>query len=43
MERRRKFTREFKPEAVRLIKERGVPVRRRRRTWAFTFRSCATG
>jgi len=29
---RRKFTREFKLEAVRLIKERGVRTYRRRKT-----------
>ena len=41
---RRKFTREFKLEAVRLIKDRGVSyVRERRKTWACTCRSCAIG
>jgi len=40
---RRKFTREFKLEAVRLIKDRGVSMCRRRKTWACTCRSCATG
>ena len=37
---RRQFTREFKLEAVRLIKERG---RGRQKTLVFTRRSCAIG
>jgi transposase-like protein len=41
MEKRRKFTREFKLEAVRLIK--ASRMRRRRKTLAFTSRSYATG
>jgi transposase-like protein len=40
---RRKFTREFKLEAVRLIKDRGVSYVRRHRTWACIRRSCAIG
>ena len=40
---RRKFTREFKLEAVRLIKERGVRMRRPRTTWVCISRSCAIG
>ena len=40
---RRKFTREFKLEAVRLIKERGVAVRRPRTIWVCIRRSCVTG
>ncbi len=40
---RRKFTREFKLEAVRLIKERGGPMPRRRRTLVCIRRSCAIG
>ena len=40
---RRKFTREFKLEAVRLIKDRGVSSCRRRRTSACTCRNCAIG
>jgi hypothetical protein len=39
---RRKFTREFKLEAVRLIKE-ACPMFRRHRTWACIRRSCAIG
>jgi transposase-like protein len=42
MEKRRKFTREFKLEAVRLMKDRGVSYARRK-TLTFTSRSCATG
>ena len=33
---RRKFTREFKLEAVQLVKDRGVSVAQARRTWTFT-------
>jgi len=40
---RRKFTREFKLEAVRLIKERGVSYVQASRDWACIRRSCATG
>ena len=40
---RRQFTREFKLEAVRLIKERGVSYARPRMTLVFTRRNCATG
>jgi transposase-like protein len=40
---RRKFTREFKLEAVHLIKDRGVSYGRRRKTWAYIRRSCAAG
>ena len=40
---RRQFTREFKLEAVRLIKERGVSYAQGQRTLAFTRRSCAIG
>jgi transposase-like protein len=39
---RRQFTREFKLEAVRLIKDRGVSCRRRK-TSVFTHRNCAIG
>ena len=40
---RRQFTREFKLEAVRLIKDRGVSYFRHRRTWTCMCRSCAIG
>jgi transposase-like protein len=40
---RRQFTREFKLEVVRLIKERGVSYAQRRQTLVFTRRSCAIG
>jgi hypothetical protein len=40
---RRKFTREFKLEAVRLIKIEGCPMFRRQRSWACIRRSCAIG
>ena len=40
---RRKFTREFKLEAVRLIKERGVRMRRPRKTWGCIRPSFAVG
>jgi transposase-like protein len=38
---RRKFTREFKLEAVRLGKDRGVPMFRHHGTWACIRGSCA--
>jgi transposase-like protein len=40
---RRKFTREFKLEAVRLIKDRGVSYVQASQTWACIRRSCAIG
>ena len=40
---RRKFTREFKLEAVRLIKERGCRIRRPRKTLGCISHSCAVG
>jgi transposase-like protein len=40
---RRKFTREFKLEAVRLIKDRGVSYVQAHGTWACIRRSCAIG
>jgi len=40
---RRQFTREFKLEAVRLIKQRGVSLRRRQKTLEFIRHSCAIG
>jgi hypothetical protein len=40
---RRKFTREFKLEAVRLIKEREVTVRRPRAIWVCMGPCSATG
>ena len=40
---RRQFTREFKLEAVRLIKERGVSYAQASQTLAFIRRSCAIG
>ena len=40
---RRRFTREFKVEAVRLIKERIVSYAQASQDLAFTCRSCATG
>ena len=41
---RRKFTREFKLEAVKLIKERGVAIRAGvARIWVFTRQCCAIG
>jgi transposase-like protein len=40
---RRKFTREFKLEAVRLIKDRAFRMLRLRRTWTCMCRSCAIG
>ena len=40
---RRKFTREFKLEAVRLIKERGVSYAQAEQTWMCISRSCAVG
>ena len=40
---RRKFTREFKLEAVRLIRDRGVSYARRRRTWVCMNLNCAIG
>ena len=40
---RRKFTREFKLEAVRLIKDRGVSYCRHRRIWVSTHRNYAIG
>jgi transposase-like protein len=39
----RQFTREFKLEAVRLIKERGVRMRRRQKTSVFIRPSRAIG
>jgi transposase-like protein len=43
MEKRRKFAPGFKLEAVRLIKERGVSMRRRQRILGFSRPSCAIG
>ena len=40
---RRKFTREFKLEAVRLIKDRGVSYVQASKTSACTCRSCVIG
>ena len=40
---RRQYTREFKLEAVRLIKDRGVSMRRRQQTLVFIRRNCAVG
>ena len=40
---RRKFTREFKLEAVRLIKDRAVVCPGRSKTWMCISRSCAVG
>ncbi len=40
---RRKFTREFKLEAVRLIRDEAYRIRRPRKTWASTSRNCAIG
>ena len=40
---RRKFTREFKLEAVRLIKDRGVSYGKHRKTWRASSRSFAIG
>jgi transposase-like protein len=40
---RRKFTREFKLAAVKLIRDRGVSYVRPRRTWACISRCCAIG
>ncbi len=40
---RRKFTREFKLEAVRLIKDRGVSYVQASEDLGFTHRNCATG
>ena len=40
---RRKFTREFKLEAVRLIKERASPMRKPRTISVCISRSCAVG
>ena len=40
---RRKFTREFKLEAVRLIKERHLVLRRPRSISVCISRSCAVG
>jgi len=40
---RRKFTREFKLEAVKLIKERGVGYAQASKIWVFTRRCCAIG
>ena len=40
---RRKFTREFKLEAVRLIRQRGVSYAQASQIWAFIRRSCAIG
>ena len=40
---RRKFTREFKLEAVRLIKDRGVSYIQASQTWTCMCRSCAIG
>ena len=40
---RRKFTREFKLQAVRLIKERGVEYTQASRTWVCIRRSCTVG
>ena len=40
---RRKFTREFKLEAVRLIKDRGYLTGKHRKTWEFIRRSFAIG
>ena len=40
---RRQFTREFKLEAVRLIKQRGVSYAQARKTLVFIRRSCAIG
>ena len=40
---RRKFTREFKLEAVRLIRDRGVSYVQAAEELGFIRRSCATG
>jgi transposase-like protein len=40
---RRQFTREFKPEAVRRIKERSVSYAQASADLVFTQRSCAIG
>jgi transposase-like protein len=40
---RRKFTREFKLEAVRLLRIGAYRMYRRRKTWACIHRSFATG
>jgi len=40
---RRQFTREFKLEAVRLIKERGVSYAQASEDLVFNRRSCAIG
>jgi transposase-like protein len=40
---RRKFTREFKLEAVRLIKDRGVSYAQPGKTWVCISRSFAVG
>ena len=40
---RRKFTREFKLEAVRLIKDRGVSYVQASQAWACIRRSFGTG
>jgi transposase-like protein len=40
---RRQFTRGFKFEVIRLIKERGVSYAQARETYGFTRRNCAIG
>ena len=40
---RRKFSREFKVEAVKLIKDRGYLSRKRAATWASMRMFCANG
>ena len=40
---RRKFSREFKVEAVKLVRERGVSVAQARGIWTFTRTCCANG
>lgn len=40
---RRKFSREFKIEAVKLVRERGVSVAQQAATWAFMRTCCASG
>ena len=40
---RRNFIRDFKLEAVRLVRERGVSVAQAAVIWTFTRTCCATG
>jgi transposase-like protein len=40
---RRKFSREFKIEAVKLVRERGYLWRKLAETWAFMRTCCANG